>query len=115
MTKEISLHIAAVASLRKRIKDGWLFLHPPNGELRDSPRAVAKLKAMGMLNGAPDLIVFSPEGKAHFLEFKSESGTLSAAQKDFMLWSSEADLPYSVARSVDEALKQFEIWEAIPR
>jgi VRR-NUC domain len=111
---EISIHIKAVHELRKRLLDGWIFWHTPNGELRDSARALSKLTAMGMLAGVPDIVAISPEGKVHFLEFKSENGALDQAQRDFQLWAIRANLPHSVVRSVDEAMKVFRFWGAIP-
>lgn len=115
MIAEISIHIATVHELRKGILDGWYFWHTPNGEwLRTDPRALSKLMAMGMLPGVPDLIVVSPKGRLHFLEFKSEDGTLSDAQEAFQLWAIRAALPHSVVRSVDEATRVFRHWGAIP-
>jgi VRR-NUC domain len=91
--------------------------HPPNGELRDTPRAVSKQLAMGLKPGAPDLIVFSPQGKAFFIEFKSASGSLDEAQRDFRQWATRAGFPYYVVRSVAQAIEIFEFWDAlrIPR
>jgi hypothetical protein len=114
MIAEISIHIASVHALRQNILDGWRFWHTPNGELRDSPRAFSKHVAMGVLPGVPDLIAVSPEGKLHFMEFKREGGALDETQRDFQLWSIRANLPHSVVRSVDEAMKVFRHWGAIP-
>jgi VRR-NUC domain len=112
MTKELSVHIAAVHELRKRIKDGWRFWHTPNGEL--GGRFLSKLMAMGLLPGVPDLILFSADGRAFFLEFKSADGVLSDAQKDFREWAMGAGLRYAVARTVSEAMTIFESFGAIP-
>jgi hypothetical protein len=111
---ELSIHLTVVHRLKQDIQPGWLFFHTPNGELRNDQRAVSKCKAMGMLPGASDLIVFSPTGRAHFLEFKAATGTLSPAQEDFRVWAVGAGIPYAVARSVDEALRAFEFWGCIP-
>ena len=92
-----------------------ILAYAPNGELRDSARAVSKLAAMGMLAGVPDIIAVSPERKVHFLEFKSETGTLDEAQRDFQLWAIRANLPHSVVRSVGEAMRVFEFWGCIPQ
>lgn len=110
--KEVLVHVKSVHALKQHLVDGWQVLHPPNEEAQDA-RRLAKLMAMGMLPGAPDLIVFSPEGKAHFLEFKSENGALSEAQERFQLWAIRANLPHSVVRSVEQALKVFQHWGAM--
>src|SRR6187551_2110309 len=52
--KEIDLHVELVAILRLVLKPTVLFWHTPNGEHRD-PKTAAKLKAMGVLPGVPDL------------------------------------------------------------
>ena len=109
---EISIQIKAIFELRKVIKDGWQICHPTNEEVQ-SARAVSKQLALGMLPGAPDIIAFSPEGKPHFMEFKSENGALDKEQRDFQLWAIRANLPHSVVRSVDEAAKVFEFWGCV--
>jgi VRR-NUC domain len=58
----------------------------------------------------PDLIIFSPEGKAHFMEFKSENGSLNEAQSNCQLWAIRGNVPHSVVRSVDEAMQVFNHW-----
>jgi VRR-NUC domain len=70
--------------------------------------------ALGMLPGVPDLIAFSPQGKIHLMEFKSENGALSDEQEEFQMWAIKANVRHSVVRSVDEALRAFEFWGCIP-
>jgi hypothetical protein len=104
---EISIQIASIHAARQRgIRDGWQFIHPPNEEVHGG-RAVAKQMALGMPPGVPDLIVFSPQGRPHFLEFKSENGALSKEQEDFQFWAIKANVRHSVVRSVEEALRVF--------
>lgn len=78
---ESTIQIKAVFDMRKVLKPAWRAWYTPNGEFCENPRKLSKLMAMGMLPGVPDLIVVSPEGKLHFLEFKSENGSLSDAQE----------------------------------
>ena len=82
MIAEVSIQIKAVFEAKKILRDGWIICHPPNKELHD-PRTVSKQMALGLLPGMPDLIVFSPRGAAHFMEFKSENGTLDEASVTF--------------------------------
>lgn len=100
MIAEISTQIKAVFEVRKLLLDGWIVCHPPNEEVQDA-RTISKQIALGMLPGAPDLIVFSPEGKPHFLEFKSANGSLDENQRNFQTWAIRANLPHSVCRSVE--------------
>jgi hypothetical protein len=107
---EISVHIKALYEARRRgFKRGWVVVHAPNEEVR-SGRTLAKQMAMGMLPGVPDLILFNPQGRPHFMEFKSENGSLNKAQDDFQLWAIAAGVRHSVVRSVAEAMKVFEFW-----
>jgi VRR-NUC domain len=76
---EVTIQIKAVFWLKGLIKDDWRVIHAPNEEVQGG-RQLSKQMALGMLPGCPDLILFSPEGKAHFLEFKSENGALSKEQ-----------------------------------
>ncbi len=56
-----------------------LLYHVPNGELRDKITA-AKLKAMGVVPGIPD-IVFHYRQRTYFFEFKKPGETISKDQK----------------------------------
>jgi VRR-NUC domain len=112
MIAEIAIQIKAVHEIKKVLRDDWRICHPPNEEVQ-AARSLSKQQALGMLAGIPDLIAFSPEGKSHFMEFKTETGTLNEAQEDFQLWCLKHDLPHSVVRSVDEAMKVFHHWGAI--
>ena len=107
------LHIPVVTELRKWIKPEWRFFHCPNGEWR-APRAAAKLKAMGVLPGVPDLILLGPRTYTtkhiYFLEFKLPGGKLSDAQEDFRVWAICRGSPYVVAYSQSEAFQAFNEW-----
>jgi hypothetical protein len=113
MIQEVSIQIKAVYEIRKVLRDGWKIIHPPNEEVR-SGRTLAKQMALGMHPGVPDLIVFSPKGKPHFMEFKTENGALNDAQEDFQFWAIKVGVRHSVVRSVDEAMRVFADWGAIP-
>jgi hypothetical protein len=55
------------------------FMHIPNGGLR-SKKAAARLAGLGVLRGAPDLLVVH-RGRAAFIELKAPKGTQSPAQR----------------------------------
>ena len=60
------------------------FCHVPNGERRDRITG-ARLKAMGVQPGVPDLLVWTPHGKSFGIEMKAGRGQLSDVQ---VLWRS---------------------------
>lgn len=57
---EESLHRACVAYLRATLPSPWFCAHIPNGGGRSKAEA-GILKAMGVLAGMPDLLVFGPK------------------------------------------------------
>ena len=56
---ELSEHLALASWLRAKVPDAWWF-HPPNGEKRSSSTA-AKLRAMGVSAGVPDIVMLEPK------------------------------------------------------
>lgn len=74
----------------------------------------AKFKQMGCVAGFPDLFIACPKiskcfdtQDLHglFIEFKTETGKLSPAQKDIAIRLSGAGYQVSVCRSLDEFIK----------
>jgi VRR-NUC domain len=102
------LHIPVVAALRRFLSPGWKFFHCPNGEIR-SKRDASKLKAMGVLPGVPDLILFPPVSTAAtvFLEFKRGSARLTDEQREFAAWARESGNEYHVVRTQEQAFDLF--------
>ena len=77
---EYEIHTALVQHLRLLANPEAVWFHVPN-----SPRNQiqgARLKRMGMLAGAPDLI-FLHNGEAFALELKSAKGGLTDSQRYF--------------------------------
>lgn len=98
---ELKLHISVVAQIRRCAPD-VLFFHVPNGGYILDKRQVAKLKAQGLLPGAPDLVFVIPGGEVGFIELKAEGGTLTPAQEEFQGRCIELGARYVVARSPEE-------------
>ena len=71
-----------------------------------------ELKAMGMTPGAADLLIVV-EGRAHFLELKSEGGHQSYAQFQFMDHCLSSNIPYECVDNITDALKVLSSWRAI--
>lgn len=57
---EESLHRACLAHLRATLPKPWIAFHVPNGGGRSKAEA-GILKAMGVLAGMPDLLLFGPK------------------------------------------------------
>ena len=110
--REVALHRAVVAVLRKVGDPSWRWTHPASGEKRD-PATAAKLKALGVRRGWPDLLLLSPAGALHCLEFKATDGELSEAQQEFRLFCIRAGIRYAVIRTMDEALATLTGWGVI--
>ena len=80
----------------------------PN-EAKRSPVMASRLKKSGMLPGVTDLVIVK-EGRAHFLEVKTEKGKLSGAQLEFRELCKARGAPWAVVRSPEEARRQLEEW-----
>jgi len=103
--KELALHIPLVSLIKQSICAGWSFTHPASGEHRD-PRTAAKLKAMGVTPGFPDLIFFGPEQRVYFLELKRKGGVLSEQQKNVRFNLMRAGFDYHVTSDIKDAVEQ---------
>lgn len=95
---EYSIHTAIVDWLKIACPKA-LVLHIPNNPR--SAVAGAKLKRMGMVKGAPDLIVIC-DGVICFLEVKKPGGYLSPEQKAFRDECAANSLPYAVVRGIGD-------------
>lgn len=89
---------------------GILWLHPPNGEKR-TPWRGAKLKRMGVLAGAADIIILEPpplhpDARGVLIELKRQKGgVVSEAQMRFFQLAEPIGWMCKVAFGADEALK----------
>lgn len=110
--KEITLHMRVAGFLRAHARPEWRWTHIPAGELRDA-RTAAKLKAMGLQSGWPDLLLVSPSGVAHFLELKRHGGKLSEAQELFRQWCASHGVAHVVADTATAALDALRRWGAL--
>jgi len=105
---EAQLQAAVVAHLRLRAKPDVSWLHVPNGERRDKITG-AKLKRMGVLAGAADLLLWH-QGNSFALELKAAGGRLSESQLEFMTRFADAGGHVAVAEGIDRAIACLEAW-----
>ena len=99
---EQNLQIACVRWFRYQYPDEIL-IHIPNGGYR-RPSEAARLKAMGVVPGIPDL--FIPEWRL-FIEMKrTKGGKLSDVQKSVIEYLQSVNYCVLLAHGSDEAIKQ---------
>jgi len=108
---ELQIHAAVVAHLRLRAKPDVLWLHCPNGERREKITG-AKLKRLGVLPGASDLLLWH-NGHAFALELKRPGGRLSESQLEFLARFNDAGGHCAVAEGIDRALAVLESWNLL--
>lgn len=106
--REDQLH-KAVADYLRRVHPGLLWYHPANGGAR-SAREGAKLKAMGVRPGTPDLAFILPGGQAAFIELKTGTGRLHSAQEAFGRQAIAAQAWWALCRSLDEVIATLDEW-----
>lgn len=105
---ESSIQIA-IRSWLLTVAPDLLVGHAANGELRNK-RTAAKLKAMGVYPGWPDLQLIDASGRLYFLEVKAGEGQLSDAQEAFRDECIRRCIPFAVVRSIDDARTALEAW-----
>jgi|SRR5262245_12783494 len=105
---EAAIQRAIVDYLRLCAKPNVLFVHPANGERRDVITG-AKLKRMGVLAGASDLLLWH-DGRAFALELKAPGGRLSESQRKFLECFDRAGGYSAVAEGVDRAIAILTAW-----
>lgn len=108
---EAGLQKCVVSLLKLYATDNTLFFSVPN-EGRRSKRTGAELKAMGLRVGCGDLCVITG-GKAAFLELKSAKGRQTKAQREFEAECKSMGIPYTIARTPEEAADILWGWRAI--
>src|SRR6516162_5936023 len=105
---ENQVHTAVVGHLSLRAKPDVLWLHCPNGERRDKITG-AKLKRMGAIAGASDLL-FWHQGNFFALEIKAPGGRLSESQREFFARFNNAGGHTAVVEGVDRAVAVLSAW-----
>ena len=84
-----------------------IFHHSPN-EAKRSEVMGARLKAMGMRPGWPDMEILLPGGKVVFFEFKTKTGRQSTSQKEIQLLLEAIGHQYFIIRSVEDFIRVVE-------
>ena len=110
---ENALQRSVIAHFTWRARPGVWWTHIPLGGLRSKVEA-AILRGLGTARGTPDLLIVA-DGKAHFLELKSAGGRATDAQRQCHEALRAAGAVVAVARGIDQALAQLEVWNLLRR
>ena len=97
---EDAIHRGILRYLRSVLPSGWIVMHVPNGGSRN-PIEGAKMKALGVVAGWPDISIYGPLG-CFFMEVKSAKGRLSNCQHMILDKLKDAGFPVAVVRSLDD-------------
>lgn len=111
--EEGQLQAAIVQHLRLLASPDCIYYAIPNGEHR-SKRTGARLKAQGVLKGAPDLAFVLPNGQPAYIELKRPGGRLSPEQKAFMEKCQRLRINHAVIADIDSALAILRGWQILP-
>lgn len=99
---ERQLHVSIVAALRLKFPKA-IVAHVPN-EGERTPAQLGALIKMGLVPGMPDLVCILPGGRVCWLEVKTDTGRLSAAQVEIHYRLVGLGHAVHVVRSIDDAL-----------
>jgi len=100
MTPEDRLQISVARFLDVALPDGAVWFAVPNGGSRDV-REAAKLKAMGVKSGIPDLCIVY-RARVIFIELKAKDGRVRSSQSEMMSALTMAGAVVNVCRSLDD-------------
>lgn len=104
--KEAKIQRDIVKKLRSL---GYVPIHIPNEQKYGNPVSTGQLITLGMIPGAPDLLVPLGDNRTVFMEVKAPDGRQSQQQKNFeKMWCEKYGYPYRIVRSVEDALNFLE-------
>ncbi len=118
MGEEDRLSVDVATMLRVAAVEGRLkatFSHVPHevaGKGKFAAIYMAKARAMGLIKGSADFVFVWSDGGG-WIELKTDTGSLSPAQKDFRTWANDSGCRHAVCRSVEEVEHQLYSWGAL--
>lgn len=104
----------SVADYLNAVIPNCIWFHCPNGGRRSKAEA-GILKAMGAKAGIPDLVFVLADGRAAFIELKSDTGRLNGDQARFKADCEFRGIPYAVCRSLPEVQGTLDGWRVHTR
>lgn len=110
---EEQLQRSIVERLRWQADKRVIWGHIPNGGARSKSEG-GRLKAMGVLPGAPDLFFVLPDASIAFIELKAPDGVQSAPQIDFQTKCEAIGVEYVVCYDIDTTVSILIAWGVLP-
>lgn len=104
---EDEIQKAAAEYLELALPPPLRFMHIPNGGSRH-PAEAAKLKGMGVQEGAADLLILGWPRSFIWIELKSRNGRLRTAQAEWRDWCRAIGAPWFLCRSVEDVADALE-------
>jgi hypothetical protein len=104
------IHRAVVAHLRAYARPEVLWFHVTNNPR--NPIHGAQMKALGMMAGVSDLLLFTAFDK-FALELKAAGGRPAVAQLEFQDWWRRLGGHAVVAEGLDEAIGCLKMWSVL--
>lgn len=108
---EDAIQSTIIQLLHLRADPRTIYAHIPNG-IPATARVGARFVRLGMLPGAADLLVITPDAVPHFIEIKSSRGYQSEPQKAFQARCQQIGVDYCLVRSTREAEAVLDGWGA---
>jgi hypothetical protein len=100
---------AWIVTYIRTVAPDLIVFHPANGGWRTKAEA-ARFRWLGVLAGIPDLCIVGPDGIVRFIEVKSETGSLSEAQRAMRDRLVAMRVPFTVAKGIDDVRRAFATW-----
>ena len=102
----------SIVDMLRKVPVRALWFHVPNGGLR-AKKTAAKLVGLGVRKGVPDLVFIGFDGRAYFMELKAAKGRLTPEQKAWQDTCDALGLPFTVIKSLDDAVVTLSAWGLI--
>jgi hypothetical protein len=109
---EHSLQTLVIKHLTQHHEPDVFWFAIPNAGRRTF-RAASKLKAEGMLRGAPDLVIVLPKARTGWLELKAPGGRMSDDQWGFQARCQRLGHQYACAFELSAAIGYLRLWGAV--
>lgn len=110
---EDELQKQQIAYLERLRAQGRLEYFAIPNEAKRSFGLAARMLAMGLRSGVPDVAILWPDGGCGFIENKAPKGVTSDSQKAWAAWLNDNGHRYALVRSFDDLLRTLYRWGII--
>lgn len=109
----LSIEVATmlrVATVEGRLFGTWTHIpHEAAARGKFANIHMAKARALGLIKGSCDFVFVGPDGSG-WIELKTDTGSLTPAQRDFRDWCQAIGVNHAVCRSVEEVRENLISW-----